>query len=188
MNKTTSSGWKNCTGLTAVACPLPVAQHCSCTTTGTQGSKLEYHQLDISKPDSVAAFAAWLKQQHGKLDILVNNAGGVSNCTLVNNIPANMTPWIRHQTWPLRPCACAPVPARVLVLVCLGCQMRTQLTHTACLFVYTSTGIAYKGNTFGPEEAQTTLATNFGGTKAVCEALAWPLMTKGGRIVNVSST
>jgi carbonyl reductase 1 len=48
-------------------------------------------------------------------------------------------------------------------------------------------GIAYKGNTFGPEEAQTTLATNFGGTKAACEALA-PLMAKGGRIVNVSST
>lgn len=45
--------------------------------TGTQGSKLEYHQLDISKPDSVAAFASWLKQQHGKLDILVNNAGAL---------------------------------------------------------------------------------------------------------------
>jgi carbonyl reductase 1 len=48
-------------------------------------------------------------------------------------------------------------------------------------------GIAYKGNTFGADEAQTTLATNFLGTKAVCEALL-PLMSKGGRIVNVSST
>lgn len=48
-------------------------------------------------------------------------------------------------------------------------------------------GIAYKGNTFGPDEAQTTLATNFLGTKGVCEALA-PLMGKGARIVNVSST
>ena len=48
-------------------------------------------------------------------------------------------------------------------------------------------GIAYKGNTFGPDEAQTTLATNFLGTKAVCEALA-PLMAQGSRIVNVSST
>jgi NAD(P)-dependent dehydrogenase (short-subunit alcohol dehydrogenase family) len=45
------------------------------TLVGTQGSKLEYHQLDISKPESVSAFASWLKQQHGKLDILVNNAG-----------------------------------------------------------------------------------------------------------------
>lgn len=50
-----------------------------------------------------------------------------------------------------------------------------------------ATGIAYKGNTFGADEAQTTLATNFLGTKAVCEALA-PLMPRGSRIVNVSST
>lgn len=48
-------------------------------------------------------------------------------------------------------------------------------------------GIAFKGNTFGADEAQTTLATNFLGTKAVCEALL-PLMAKGSRIVNVSST
>lgn len=43
----------------------------------TKGSTLEYHQLDISKPESVSAFADWLKQHGGKLDILVNNAGGV---------------------------------------------------------------------------------------------------------------
>lgn len=42
---------------------------------GTKGSKLQYHQLDISSPESVKAFASWLQQQHGKLDILVNNAG-----------------------------------------------------------------------------------------------------------------
>eukprot|EP00879_Flechtneria_rotunda_P027963 GHRR01030032.1.p1 GENE.GHRR01030032.1~~GHRR01030032.1.p1 ORF type:complete len:249 (+),score=62.14 GHRR01030032.1:128-874(+) len=49
-------------------------------------------------------------------------------------------------------------------------------------------GIAYKGNVFGADEAATTIATNFLGTKAVCEALL-PLLTKpGGRIVNVSST
>ena len=48
-------------------------------------------------------------------------------------------------------------------------------------------GIAYKGNTFGADEAQQTIATNFLGTKAVCEALL-PLMGNGGRIVNVSST
>lgn len=48
-------------------------------------------------------------------------------------------------------------------------------------------GIAFKGNVFGAAEAQTTLDTNFLGTKAVCEALA-PLMGKGGRIVNVCSS
>lgn len=48
-------------------------------------------------------------------------------------------------------------------------------------------GIAYKGNTFGPDEAAVTLGTNFLGTKAVCEALL-PLMSAGSRIVNVSST
>lgn len=56
-----------------------------------------------------------------------------------------------------------------------------------CCVVSLLQGIAYKGSTFGADEAQTTLATNFLGTKAVCEALA-PLMNKGGRIVNVSST
>lgn len=39
---------------------------------------------------------------------------------------------------------------------------------------------------FGPEEARTTMATNFEGTRAVCERIA-PLMPKGGRIVNVCS-
>lgn len=51
--------------------------------------------------------------------------------------------------------------------------------------LYPCTGIATDG--FNAEEAQRTLATNFLGTKAVCEALL-PLMGKGGRIVNVSST
>ena len=45
-------------------------------------------------------------------------------------------------------------------------------------------GIAFKGNAFGPEEAQATMATNLEGTRAVCEAVA-PLMPSGGRIVNV---
>lgn len=48
------------------------------------------------------------------------------------------------------------------------------------------TGIAFKGNTFGAEEARTTLDTNFVGTKDVCEAIL-PLMKQGGRIVNVCS-
>lgn len=47
-------------------------------------------------------------------------------------------------------------------------------------------GIAYKGNVFGPEEAQKTIATNFAGTRAVCERLE-RLVPDGGRIVNVCS-
>ena len=45
-------------------------------------------------------------------------------------------------------------------------------------------GIAFKGNTFGPEEAATTLATNFTGTRSVCESVL-PLMSNQSRIVNV---
>jgi len=48
------------------------------------------------------------------------------------------------------------------------------------------TGIAYKGNTFGPKEARHTLDVNFVGTANVCEAML-PLLTQGGRIVNVCS-
>jgi carbonyl reductase 1 len=47
-------------------------------------------------------------------------------------------------------------------------------------------GMAYKGDTFGADEAQITLATNYFGTKAITEALI-PLMEPGGHIVNVSS-
>ncbi|BDA48368.1 Carbonyl reductase [NADPH] 1 [Coccomyxa sp. Obi] len=47
-------------------------------------------------------------------------------------------------------------------------------------------GIAYKGNIFGAEEARNTMATNFSGTRAVCERLE-RLLPEGGRIVNVCS-
>lgn len=49
-------------------------------------------------------------------------------------------------------------------------------------------GIAYKGNTFGPEEAATTMACNVKGTRAVSEAML-PLLNAsgGGRIVNLCS-
>ncbi len=47
-------------------------------------------------------------------------------------------------------------------------------------------GVAFKGNTFGAAEARQTLDTNFVGTQHVCEAIA-PLMTSGGRIVNICS-
>lgn len=70
-------------------------------------------------------------------------------------------------------------------LVLLGAPARLVLWLCVGMFV---AGVAYKGNTFGADEAAATIATNFLGTKAVCEALL-PLLTKpGGRIVNVSST
>lgn len=50
-------------------------------------------------------------------------------------------------------------------------------------------GFAYKGNTFGAEEARITIATNYEGTRAVTEALL-PLLRpspEGARVVNVSS-
>ncbi|KAG2487702.1 hypothetical protein HYH03_013701 [Edaphochlamys debaryana] len=47
-------------------------------------------------------------------------------------------------------------------------------------------GFAYKGNTFGPEEAKTTLGVNYYGTRQLTEALL-PLMKPPARIVNVSS-
>ena len=36
---------------------------------------------------------------------------------------------------------------------------------------WATAGVAYKGNAFGPNEAEFTLGTNFWGTKALCEAL-----------------
>lgn len=49
-----------------------------------------------------------------------------------------------------------------------------------------ATGIAYKGNIFGAEEAANTMRTNFQGTREVCETLL-PYIADGGRIVNVCS-
>lgn len=50
-------------------------------------------------------------------------------------------------------------------------------------------GIAFKGNVFGAAEAETTLRTNYWGTRAVCEQLL-PLLRAsphGARIVNICS-
>lgn len=47
-------------------------------------------------------------------------------------------------------------------------------------------GIAYKGNVFGADEAQKTIACNLSGTRSMTEAVL-PLMTKGARIINVCS-
>ncbi|XP_012482632.2 (+)-neomenthol dehydrogenase isoform X2 [Gossypium raimondii] len=37
--------------------------------------RLAFHQLDVTKPKSIASLADFVKEQFGKLDILVNNAG-----------------------------------------------------------------------------------------------------------------
>ncbi|KAK5819017.1 hypothetical protein PVK06_023973 [Gossypium arboreum] len=37
--------------------------------------RLAFHQLDVTKPKSIASLADFIKEQFGKLDILVNNAG-----------------------------------------------------------------------------------------------------------------
>ena len=46
--------------------------------------------------------------------------------------------------------------------------------------------IAFKGDTWGGDEAEETMNTNFRGTRRVTEALL-PLMVEGGRVVNVCS-
>ncbi|KAK9742926.1 hypothetical protein RND81_03G206000 [Saponaria officinalis] len=42
---------------------------------GLSSEILEYHQLDVTDPTSVASLADFIKVKFGKLDILVNNAG-----------------------------------------------------------------------------------------------------------------
>lgn len=82
---------------------------------------IDFVQLDITDPASVAACAESLKSKYGKIDILVNNAG-----------------------------------------------------------------TAYKGSIFGADEAAITINCNLKGTRSISEAVI-PLMTDGGRIVNVCS-
>lgn len=47
-------------------------------------------------------------------------------------------------------------------------------------------GIAYKGSTFGADEAAITINCNLKGTRRISEAVL-PLMSDGGRIVNLCS-
>lgn len=46
--------------------------------------------------------------------------------------------------------------------------------------------MAFKGNTFGAQEARSTMGTNFYGTADFCQKLR-PLLSPGARIVNVCS-
>lgn len=57
----------------------------------------------------------------------------------------------------------------------------------ACLqILVNNAGLAFKGNTFGADEAQQTIDTNLKGTRRMCDALL-PLMRSPARIVNVCS-
>ncbi|CAI5467892.1 unnamed protein product [Closterium sp. Yama58-4] len=63
-------------------------------------------------------------------------------------------------------------------------------THGGLDVLVNNAGMAYKGNTFGAEEARNTINTNYRGTRAVCEALM-PLLRPskaGARVVNVGSS
>jgi NAD(P)-dependent dehydrogenase (short-subunit alcohol dehydrogenase family) len=80
-----------------------------------------------------------------------------------------------------------PAPAlQALPPACTAASTSTSTSTSPTTPAKFRAGIAYKGDTFGADEAQATLATNFQGTAAVCEALA-PLMPQGGRVVNVCS-
>jgi 3-hydroxy acid dehydrogenase / malonic semialdehyde reductase len=42
-----------------------------------------FHPLDVTRTDSVEAFAAWVRDQTGVLDVLINNAGGAKGTETV---------------------------------------------------------------------------------------------------------
>ena len=50
-----------------------------------------YHQLDITKEDSIKTFGEWIKEKFGKLDYLVNNAGVATHGDLFNIDVCNAT-------------------------------------------------------------------------------------------------
>ncbi len=75
-----------------------------------------------------------------------------------------------------------PCLEHVFLHACKQALLTKATSTLACM----RAGIAYKGNVFGAEEARNTMATNFSGTRAVCERLE-RLLPEGGRIVNVCS-
>jgi carbonyl reductase 1/carbonyl reductase 3 len=50
-----------------------------------------YHQLDITKEESIQKFTEWVKEKFGKLDYLVNNAGVATHGNLFNIDVCNST-------------------------------------------------------------------------------------------------
>jgi NADP-dependent 3-hydroxy acid dehydrogenase YdfG len=42
---------------------------------GAAGGRAEHRELDVTRPDSVRAFAEAAHERHGRIDVLINNAG-----------------------------------------------------------------------------------------------------------------
>lgn len=61
-----------------------------------------------------------------------------------------------------------------------------QRTHGTLDILINNAGIATKGDTFNRDVVDTTIACNYTATLSMCEAFL-PIMSKGGRLVNVSS-
>ena len=53
--------------------------------------KFYFHQLDITKEESIKNFCSWVKEQFGKLDYIVNNAGVATHGDLFNIDVCNST-------------------------------------------------------------------------------------------------
>lgn len=125
------------------------------------------------------------EEEHTIIDFKVLGFG--CNCTTTtDNIASSCNPQEVH----------LPRSGR-LNARCIACKSNILLAWIALtgpgllhacktMHVYKHAGIAYKGNVFGAEEARNTMATNFSGTRAVCERLE-RLVPEGGRIVNVCS-
>ena len=61
------------------------ADRCAAAAAAGAGGQAEVGEIDVARPDSVAAFARWFAERHGRLDVLVNNAG-------VLGAPPTLTP------------------------------------------------------------------------------------------------
>jgi carbonyl reductase 1/carbonyl reductase 3 len=53
--------------------------------------KFYFHQLDITKEESIKNFCSWIKEKFGKLDYIVNNAGVATHGDLFNIDVCNST-------------------------------------------------------------------------------------------------
>ena len=131
------------------------------------GARVQFAELDITSPESVAGFAAWAKRElpHG-IAVLVNNAGAVC---------AQLQP-----AWGLRLSACVlqVSPSRATPLA-LKRPSRCVSLHSSFPALSTAMQVI-------TESALQTLDTNLYGTAQTTEALL-PLMSRGSRVVNVVS-